>query len=423
MAQSNIITRERATYIGLESTYGSTPAASFPNAMTRIICIDDSEARDPQEEMLDVADERVRRADAIQPVHGLQIASKFSLKAYLKSTPQAAQLVAGATPGSLSPRIVLRHALGTEYADEGSTVATGTSSTVFDVQPGDGALFRVGTFIAVAISGQMEWAEVTAISTDTITVSPALSGTPSTSAVVRNLYNYAMAESHISSVTVQQANVGASTAQYTFNGAFGDIAFELPEFGKLPSMTLSLTATAYTGPSSQAISVASASDDMGPAFAWAPAVFFAAPGGGGFTRSSPLVVESVRIEFANQWEMVRDPSAAQTVKEVVNVGGRPRAVKAMIQLRFDADYETAFNADTTYRLVIVQRIGTGANASFWVLSLPTCKLTTVPKPTKVGERFYLDLEVSGLQDAVATVTTETGTDLDLVLSPFKVAFG
>jgi len=95
----------------------------------------------------------------------------------------------------------------------------------------------------------------------------------------------------------------------------------------------------------------------------------------------------------------------------------------MIQLRFDADYETAFNADTTYRLVIVQRIGTGANASFWVLSLPTCKLTTVPKPTKVGERFYLDLEVSGLQDAVATVTTETGTDLDLVLSPFKVAFG
>ena len=41
MAQTNIITRERATYIGEESAFGATPAGSFPNAMTRVFEVGD----------------------------------------------------------------------------------------------------------------------------------------------------------------------------------------------------------------------------------------------------------------------------------------------------------------------------------------------------------------------------------------------
>jgi hypothetical protein len=136
-----------------------------------------------------------------------------ALKCLLKAVPSAAQMTAAGTAGSLSPRIILRHALGTEHVAVGSTVATGTSSTSFAVQAGDGVNFRKGTFILVTISGEPEWTEITNISTDTLTVSPALSTTPSTSAVVRNLYCYAPAESHSNSLTVSQAFVGDAAAR------------------------------------------------------------------------------------------------------------------------------------------------------------------------------------------------------------------
>lgn len=421
MSQSNIIQREQAVYFGEESTFGSTPAGSFPNAMTRTIVAEPITADGAVREMLDVNDVRVRRLDAIQPVQGLEIASKFAASMLLKATPQASQLTASATAAALTPRLWLRHALGQEYATAGSTVATGTSSTVFDVASGHGSRFRPGTLIAVAISGQMEWAMVVSVATDTVTVAPALSGTPATSAVVRNLYNYAPAESHTNSLTAQIAYVGDSTAQYTFNGCHGGIKFNFGEFGKLVSMGLDLTSTSFTGPSNQSISTATASDEMGSAFPLTPSVFFIS---GAPSRSTTMVCEKFAIEFDNNWEMVRDPSATQTVNSVVNVAGRPRAAKAMLTLRFDHDYGTAFDSESIYNLAIVQRIGTGGSASFWIWQIENSKLVAQPKLTKVGERLYMDLELNVLQaSAIAPVGGETAAQLDFLYAPLRVAFG
>jgi len=421
MSQSDILVRERATRIGLESTFGTTPAGSFPNVMTRVFPLgDDLILEGLAEEMLPVGDERVRRLDAIHPVHGLRMASKIgALKTLLKAVPSAAQMTAAGVAGSLTPRILLQHALGAEHVDVGSTVATGTSSTSFDVQAGDGVNFRKGTFILVTISGEPEWTEITNISTDTLTVSPALSTTPSTSAVVRNLYCYAPAESHSNSLTVSQAFVGDAAAQVTANGCYGDLSFEMPEFGKLPSMSLALTATNFTGPSTQSIGTATAADEMGASFAWAPKVYLATS----VVRGASLVCEGASVEFANGWEMVRDPGATQTVHSVVNAGGRPVAVKANIKLRFDSAYPTAFTADTAYRMIVVQKIGTGSTASFWIWEIPAARLVAQPKLTKIGTRLHMELMLEGTQDTSITLASETGTDLDFILAPFRVCLG
>lgn len=421
MSQSDIIARERVTRIGLETTFGTTPSGSFPEAMTPVLALgEDLILEGLAEEMLPVADERVRRLDAIHPVHGLRIASKIgAIKCLLKATPSTAQMTASGTAGSLTPRIILRHALGTEHVDVGSTVATGTSATAFDVHAGDGTKFAKGDFIAVTISGEPEWTQITNVSTDTLTVSPALSSAPATSAVVRQLYNYVPAESHSSSLAVSQAFVGDASAQVIANGCYGDLAFEMPEFGKLPSMSLSLTATNFTGPSTQSLSVASVTDEMGAAFAWTPKVYLATS----VSRGSSLVCESASVEFANAWELVRDPGATQTVHSVVNVGGRPTAVKANIKLRFDSAYPAAFSADTAYRLIIVQKIGTGATASFWIWSLPAARLVAQPKLTKVGARLYMELMLEGTPSTLITDAGETGAAADRIHSPFFVAFG
>lgn len=421
MAQSNIITRERATFIGEETTFGTTPSGSFPNAMTRAFPLGDGLILEGlAEEMLPVGDERVRRLDAIHPVHGLRIASKVgALKMLLKSTPAGAQLVDGASIAALTPALVLNHALGPAMADQGDVIS-GTASTTTVINVTDGTRFVKGTFIAVEVASQMEWAKITNIVTNALTIAPALSAAPTTAGtIVRNLYNFAPAETHTSSLTIQQAFVGDATAQVTANGCYGDVSFDLPEFGKLPSMSLALTATNFTGPSSQSLSVASATDEMGPAFAWAPSVYLATS----VARATRLVSEGATIEFANDWQMVRDPGATQTVSSVVNTGGRPTAVKATIKLRFDSGYKTAFDADTKYQMIIVQRIGTGTAASFWIWEIPEARLVAQPKLADMGSRLHMELSLEGIQDTTVTLAGETGTELDYIKAPFRVAFG
>lgn len=421
MSQSNIITREQSVRVGRETTFGVTPSGSFPEAMTRFIASEPVLADGAVREMLDVNDIRVRRLDAVQPVQGLELASKIALSQNLKATKTAAQLTTSVSAASLTPRLILGHAMGTEFAQHGSVVATGVSTTSFDVTAGHGSRFRIGTQIAVEVSGAMEWCTVTAISTDTLTVYPALSGTPSTSAIVRNLYNYALAESNTSSLTVQVAYVGDSAAQYTFNGVHGSLKFTFGEFGKLATMSLDGTAASYTGPSDQSIPVTTVTDEMGSAFPLAPQVYLTS---GMITRGTTVACEKFSIEVPNQWEMVRDPAATNTVTAVVDTAGRPRGVKAMVTLRFDGDYPTAFDAETTYGLAIVQRIGTGTTASFWIWTIPTLKIVGQPKLTKVGERLYMDLELNGLQNTrIAPTGSESAAEADALLSPLTVAFG
>ena len=420
MSQSNIITREQSVRVGRESAFGVTPSGSFPNAMTRFIASEPVLADGAQREMLDVGDIRVRRMDAVTPVQGLELASKIALSMNLKATKSAAQLTTSVSAAALTPRLLLGHCMGTEFANPGSVVAVGASTTSFDVTGTHGARFRRGTLIAVEVSGQMEWCRVVSVVTDTITVEPALSGTPATSAIVRNLYNYAMAESNTSSLAVQVAYVGDATAQYTFNGVHGSLKFNFGEFGKLATMSLDGTAVSYTGPSSQSIPVTTATDEMGSAFPLAPQVYLTTS----LTRGTYVACEKFAVEVPNQWEMVRDPSATNTVTAVVDTAGRPRGVKAMVTLRYDNDYPVAFDADTAYSLVIVQRIGTGTTASFWIWALDNVQLVAQPKFSKVGERLYMDLELNALQSTVfAPAGGESAAELDALLTPLCVAFG
>ena len=432
MAQTNIISRERATYLAEELTYGSLPVppSTFPNIPTRVFPLGDGLILEGlAEEMLPVGDERVRRLDAIHPVHGLRIASKVgALKMLLKTTKAADQLDDGATAGALTPRLVLRHALGSEWADEGDTIS-GVMSTQSTINVTDGTKFKKGTFIAVEVNGEMEFAKITNISTNALSIAPALSAAPVLGTeIVRNLYNYCPAETHAKSLSVQQAFVNDVTAQVTAFGCYGDISFDLPEYGKIPSMALALTASAFTGPAATSpttISVASASDEMGPAFTWSPSVYLATS----VARATRLVCEGATIDYANDWQMVRDPGATAsngqltTVAAVVSTGGRPVAVKASIKLRFDSDYPANFTADTAYQMILVQKVGTGLTASFWIWELPVAQLVAQPKLTVIGDRLHMELMLEGIQDTAVTLAGESGTDLDFIKAPFRVAFG
>jgi hypothetical protein len=427
MAQVNIIERERRTLVALESTFGTTPAGSFPNVPTEIVLLQDgTPGEGATVEMLDVMDARVRRNDAIAPVQGLEIQSKWTAKSYLKAVPTANILTSTGAVGSLSHRILFRHLFGTEHAALGTTVATGTSATQFDVASATN--LKKGTWICVTISGQPEPAKITNISGSTVTVSPALSGTPATSAVVRNLYNYAPAESHESSLAWQVAYVGDSAAQYTFNGAHGGFKLNFP-FGQLGTLDLDMTAVAFTGASAQSIATTTVTDDMstpfilgGPRGSNPAAVLFTdtAP----MTRADTLVCESIELDMPNNWQMVRDPGGVQTVNSVVNVAGRPRAGSLKLRFRFTPGIFTAFDSNSEIEFAMWVSSGTGATRRFFVVEMPRSTIVGQPKVVKHGnELLYMDVELAPLVDTSVTESGETGADLDRIRAPYRVAFG
>jgi hypothetical protein len=425
MTQANLLTRTRVTYVGLESTFGSVPSTTFPNVMTKGVFKHDTIEIDPQVEMLEVGDERLRREDAIQPVHGLQIATKISgLAQYLKVTPSANQLTSSGATGSLTPRVMLKAAFGAEHAAVGTTVndaaATATSFIVTSA-----STLKKGDWIAVTISGQPEVTKITNIASTTVTVSPALSAGPADGAVVRNLYNYCPAESHTTSMTIYRGwrDLAASdvTCEYIFNGVYGDIAFKFPGFGQLATMEFSGTAASFTGPAaSGSIDTATTVvDEMGAAIVWKPSIYLATS----VDRTTRLVCESAEFGHANAWQMVRDGGAASTVNSVVNTGGRPGASTAKIVVRYDNAHDVAFDADTAYQMILVLQAGTGSTASFWIFELPNCKLVSKPKLTNLGDRVHMELNLRGYQDSSVTVASETGDDLSRCLATARVAFG
>jgi hypothetical protein len=100
------------------------------------------------------------------------------------------------------------------------------------------------------------------------------------------------------------------------------------------------------------------------------------------------------------------------------------ADKASIKLRFDSDYPTGFTQDTKYQMILVQKVGTGLTASFWIWELPVAQLVAQPKLTVIGDRLHMELMLESVQDTLAIGSpAETGTDLDFLRAPFRVAFG
>lgn len=414
MAQTNQIVRERRTLVGRETAFGTTPSGSFPEAMTEVVLMHDEMLVDGiATEMLDNMDARVRRQDAIAPVAGLQIATKYTAKTYLKVIPASAILTGGGSVASLSHRILFGHLLGAEHAALGTTVSSGTSTTVFDVA--DATNLKKGTWILV----DGEPTLITNISTNTVTVSPALSGTPSNNDIVRNGYNYAPAESHSSSLTFQTAFAGVSAAQFVHNGCYGGFKINLP-FGQLATVDLDFTASSYTQPANQSITTTSVTDDMGAPVTMAGATVLLSTAT--LSRILKFSCESVELDLPNQWQQVRDPNTATTITAVVDTAGRPRAGTLKIRARFDTDDTSAFTAGTAWNFALWLAYGSGSTQRFVVVDFNNATLSAQPKPVKHGnDLFYFDLEFSARMDSKVTLASETGTDLDFIEAPYRIA--
>jgi hypothetical protein len=158
---------------------------------------------------------------------------------------------------------------------------------------------------------------------------------------------------------------------------------------------------------------------MGAPFVFKPKVYLGAT----IDRAVPLKCEGLGFETKNEWSPVMDPSAAQAISHYVNVGGRPSMVSGSVKTRYDQAIRALFTNRTALRFVVVQKIGTGLTASFWIWEIPAAVINEDPKNEDLKKRLHQGVSFEGTPDTSCVEAGETGTDLDFIRAVGRVCVG
>lgn len=412
----NDIARNFRTEIGEETTFGTKPSGSWPEAMDPIQLVhDDLHIEGMEQELLDVPDAHVRRTGTVDAVVGQKRASTWRGSVHLKAIPTASQLTSSGSAAQLSHRILFRHMFGTETVAAGSTIQTSSTTTSVIVGSGHGSRFTRGCWILVEVAGELEPTMVTAISTDTLTVAPALSATPTTSGVVRQGYNYAPKTLSAKTGSLTLVKSFNSAVQARLLGACFTGKFNFPEFGKLMTLSLDGKAADWTAPGALSETTSAVSDDMGEAFAYkdSPLLFGDPSTLDRSTDRCPF--EAFSVDLSQSQEALLDGGAStQSQRGWQDVGGRPYPVTGMLKTVMDVARWTDAAGRTDFRIVHWVKKGTGTTASFLLWDVPRLFLKT-PKTTRVGSRLGVDATFHGLEDTLGSTTDHDVAALRFVM--------
>lgn len=412
----NDIARNFRTEIAEETSFGTLPSGSWPETPDVIQLVDsDLHIDGLDHELLDVSDAHVRRTGTVDGVLGQKRATTWRGSVYLKAVPTASQLTASGSAAQLSHRILFRHMFGTETVAAGSTVQSGSTTTSVVVGSGHGSRFTRGSWILVEVSGELEPTMVTAISTDTLTVAPALSTTPTTSGVVRQGYNYAPKTLTAKTGSLSLKKSFNSAVQACLLGACFTGKFNFPEFGKLMTLSLDGKAADWTTPGALSYTATAASDDMGEAFAYKDSGLLFGDTSTLDRSTDRCPFEALSIDLAQSQEAILDGTAAsQSQRGWQDVGGRPYPAMGMLKTSVDVTRYMDYSGRTDFRLVHWVKKGSGTAASFLLWDLPRVFLK-MPKITRVGSRLGIDSAFHALEDTLGTSTDHDVAALRFVM--------
>ena len=420
MSQVDVLKRAWLTWMAQEATFGVDPGTggSPPNQQIFLETEDPLLIDGVAQTVYDNLDADVRRNGTRDKILGLK-SSKLPFGVQLKGIPSSAQLISGATPTMLSHLMFYGAMFGLIRAVAGSTVLTGTSATQFTVQDADASNFLPGTIIAVengASPSQMEVCRIDAMAAvgghTQLTVSPPLSGTPATGAIVRNGYNCAPADQQSNTYALRAAHGQNPNLQWTFLGCAGDMQFEFPQkWGDVAKAKANFDVTSWIGPSAQAFPTAPIADDMLAPVRWLPQVLAAARGS--VSRSSSnYTCDRVSLNIPTKFVGIPDPNGLEGLGGRMNVGGRPVAAKLGFDIRIDPAEAGNFTSRAAKDVWIIQEIGTGTTASFLAWNIPQSVLEAVPKGKAVDDRLAYELSGHALPDTGVTNGGATGQARD-----------
>jgi hypothetical protein len=292
------------------------------------------------------------------------------------------------------------------------------------VGTGHGSRFAVGTWIAVEVSGELEPTKVIGISTDTLTVWPQLSATPTTNGVVVNSYTMHPIDAYAvhnasTSLAFQHAKAasgvtGYSNFQWTFNQCTGSLEIVV-ERDKLITATWNLKGGSWTGPSSQSLTVTAASDAMAAAVPVRTGTVLIQSLS--TTTRTHESIRSLTLKFADENQLIEEAEGStEGFVGVQKIPQRPGVIATIKCLGDTSIFSSYYTSQTTLALMCWTKFGTGTTARFVLVELPTCVVGTLPRYVDEGGIVHTEFDLEAMEDEKTS-----GSTSDLALAAWRVA--
>ena len=420
MTWENVNKHNGIVWMGRESTFG-TAASNMIALLNRA---------DPPWPNAGATQQMIGRQDSLTsrrayqtPVKGMKSGSPVALSVDVKPTSgrlnAAASPVAFSNASALSHQLLWRAAMGGELTPAAGTTVDSYSAPDVTVASGHGSRFAVGQWLLYeATGGALSLHQVTAIATDVLTVQPPLPGTPTSGEVIRNLYNYFLAEDDTQTFTVAHAPIeaGSNELQTRARGCVFSPELTLT-LGGVPMLSLNGTSADHDGPGDLSLSETAVSDDMA-----APFALDVSSGNGGLWLASSLsstpsasLIVSLRITIPRQWQDIPGAGGVSSLAARKEVAGPQQQIQVEIELRGGTAEVTAFANMSSRHLVLFGLSGTGTSGRAFLVHVPNAVPAVPPTVQINGELAFCR--------AVLTAQRNTLGTTDLAASNVVVAWG
>ena len=364
--------------------------------------------------MIPRKDQRRYRRDNLAPVKGLKAGAPVELMADCKRI--ATRLATGASPQAfddsapLSHQILLRAGLGGELDPQPGSAATGTPSTTsVAVTSSHGSRFALGQIVIV--NGHPR--RVTGISTDTLTLYPALASAPSATDAVLNTYCYYPAENDTLAITVEHAPTESGTPelQQRATGVHGALEITL-SVGDVVRYAYKGSAVDWTEPGDLSISLATTADDMGAPMVWDPVIYLQSAG----TAPSVVQITDLKMTIPRKWQEIPGPGT-QGVSAIAEVASHDAPITFEIAGHMGTAQWAAFIAQTERWLMAYTQDGSGTDQRTVGLYAPRVVFAEPPTAEVNDGLVFFRGKLHALFGTDITATPTPGTTAETAIAP------
>lgn len=411
MAHSLVHAANARTQIGVQSSLG-TVASTMVDLVIRGPALP---LGGLNRKMLERRDERRYRRQILAPVKGLKAGAPVELTVDAKRV--ATRLDGSASPvayddsGPLSHQILLRAGLGAELdPNAGSVTAGSPSTTSIPVTTGHGSRFAVGQI--VVIGGYPR--RITAISTDTLTVYPALPSSPATGVAVLNAYQYYPGENDTMAMSVRHCPVEYGVAvelQQQALGVHGSLEITCT-VGEIVQYAYKGEAVDWTEPGDLSVTLDTVADDMGAPMVWEPVIYLQSAG----TAPSVVQISEMKVSVPRKWQRVPGPGT-EGVSQITEVASHDEPITVEISGHMGTAEWTAFAAGTARWMMAYTQDGSGSDQRTLGVYFPRL-VHAVPPTYKIdGALVFFTAVLRAEMATDITATPTPGTTAEISVAP------
>ena len=397
--------------VGIESTFGTAASVAFARHVSG-----SAKPKISQTE-IEMEGASARLFQRFTSVQGLK-SGDSGIAFTVHGKPALLLLDSAATPATPYLGTLLKAILGTEQSGAGSTVTAGSTTTSVNVTPGHGtARFYVGGAVFVEVSNVYYPCWVTATAANSITVWPALPGTPAAADDVINSYTYSASEANSQSLTIEHTQsvpaAASATVQRRLLGCTGSFSMEVSR-DQLVTFGFDLKAADWQYGTLSIANSTVGTESMGTPIPVTQGECYLQAAA--TTTRTNYALLSLSIKPSPMMEQVKCVTGGvQGVAGVIRNGGR-QSVEFTLRLRADVAQHTAWSAQTLYRLAAAFPSGSGLTKRMVSVLCNQCQIVGVPVESEEGGMLYYDITLKPVLDSALVVDTAGGAPYSISLT-------